>query len=269
VVGFKIGTSPQSPCFPQPNTISYRSIVTGLVSSPGNGIYTVSGLPVDPNFTEGVTLQVLWGDPNGPLMEDNLYHAIGSVPGTLAVTQNQLFSQNLVISGTNAVGPVAARLYEVIGNGQRSPENLSFNGPCGSLNLDNTLDGSTVARAPGTCPDSPLGAPECFWDDDVHNVSAQFACGAGNGATWAQLESQPSLSTTDCFDWPSLNLLTSTDEAVVCRAGGTYVDNQCPSTAPWKNHGQYMSCVSDAAQRFLGGLPYGGTCPRLGSKAAS
>ncbi len=264
VVGFKIGTALQSPCFPEHNTIAYRAIVTGLVSNPGNGIYTVSGLPTWTNFTEGVTLQILWADANGPLMEDNLYHAIGAVPGTLAVTQAELFSQNLAISGTNAVGPVSATLYEVIGNGQaNAPEALRFTGPCGTLNLDNSLDGSTVAKPAASCTFSPVAPPQCFWDDDVHNVSSQFACAAGNNATAAQLVSNPSVaSTTDCFDWPALNLLTSTDNAVVCTAGGVYVDNQCPVTADWRNHGEYVSCVAHAAERFLGGLPYGGSCPR-------
>jgi len=267
VVGFKIGTLTSSPCMPLDDTVSYRATVTGLVGNPGNGIYTVSGPPIDPeNFTEGVTLQILWSDPNGPLMEDNLYHAIGSVPGSLAVTHAvELFSQDLAISGTNAVGPVAATLYEVIGNGHADAvEALRFDGPCaGTINLDNSLDGSTVARAAATCPDSPVDPPQCFWDDDVHNVSAQFACAAGNGATSARLISNPAdAPTTDCIDWPALNLLTSTDEAVVCTAGGTYVDNHCPATAPWRNHGQYMVCVTHAAVRFLSGLPHGGTCPR-------
>ena len=262
VVGFKIGTAPQSPCFPQANTISYRSIVTGLVTSPGNGIYTVSGLPVDPNFSEGVTLQVLYADANGALMEDNLYHA--PPDGLLAVTQAELFSQDLAMAGTNAAGPVSATLYEVIGNGQADvTEALRFAGPCGTMNLDDTLDGSTVANAPETCPNSPVNPPQCFWDDDVHDVSPQFACAAGNGATLAQLTSNPAdAATNDCFDWPALNLLTSTDEAAVCAAGGTYVDNQCPAADPWRNHGQYLSCIAAAAERFLAGLPYGGSCPR-------
>lgn len=263
VVGFRIGTSPQSPCFPQHNTIAYRSIVTGLIPNPGNGVYTVSGLPVSPNFSEGVTLQILYGDPNGALMEDNLYHT--TTGGLLAVTQSELFSQNLAISGTNAAGPVSATLYEVIGNGQADgSEALRFNGPCGQANFDNTLDGSTVAKAAATCTSSPNDPPQCFWDDDVHNVSAQFACAAGNGATLASLTSNPvDAFTNDCFDWPALNLLTSTDQNAVCTAGGTYVDSQCPPTDPWKNHGQYVDCVSNAAIRFLGGLPFGGTCPRV------
>ncbi len=262
VVGFKIGHAFESPCFTQDNTISYRADVTGLISSPGNGIYTVSGLPVAPHFSEGVTLQILWADANGPLMEDNLYHAIGA--GPVAVTQADLFSQDLTISGTNATGPVSAKLYEVIGNGQSNGlEDLRFDGPCaGEIGLDDTLDGSTVAKAAETCTDSPVGAPECFWDDDVHDVSAQFACAAGNAATSASLVSPDVPRLNDCFDWPALSLLTSTDEAVVCAAGGTYVDHQCPAAAPWRNHGQYLSCVSEAAQRFLAGLPYGGSCPR-------
>jgi len=270
VTGFRIGTPVnETPCFPQAYTIAYRAIVTNLITPPGNGVYTVSGAPGGPDissdFTEGATLQILWSEPNGPLMEDNLYHAIaeGDLAGPVAVTRNQLFSQTMAIFGTNAAGPVSATLYEVIGNGQvNATENLLFDGPCpGDINLDNTLDGSTSSRAPGTCS-STIAGNQCFWDDDVVAASSQFACAAGNNATSADLISAPSESTNDCFDWDALNLLTSTDAAHVCSFCGIFVDNRCPPDGVWKNHGQYVSCVAHAAEDVLSGLPFDGTCPR-------
>src|SRR5207249_12057217 len=231
VAGLKIGSAAESPCFPQANTIAYRADVTSLVTSPGNGTYTVSGFPGGPNltsdFTEGATLQILWSNPNGPLREDNLYHAIGDGAATLAVTRAELFSQTLAITGTNSAGPVSATLYEVIGNGQtNATENLRFFAACspaGGHNFDNSLDGSTSHHAPNTCS-STVGT-ECFWDDDIHDVSADFACPAGNGATSASLVSNPAVTTTnDCFDWPALDLVTSTDEAHVAAFCGAFVD---------------------------------------------
>ncbi len=265
VSGLAIGAAPQSPCFPQTNSLAYRADVTSLVASPGNGAYTVSGFPGGADFSEGATLQILWSNPNGSLNEDNLYHALGIASGSLAVTQAELFSQNMAINGTNATGPVTATLFEVIGNGQTAPENLRFTAACspaGGHNFDNTLDGSTVAHAPSTC-DSAIPGNQCFWDDDAHDVSSDFACPAGNSAHTANLTSDPTVSTTvDCFDWPALNLLTSTDEATAIAACGTYVDNQCPTGDSYKNHGDYVSCVSHAAERFLSAVPLGGSCPR-------
>jgi hypothetical protein len=253
VTAFNIGRANEDPCFPQTNSIAWRANVTGLVTSPGNGVYTVSGFPGGTNFTEGVTLQILWAEPNAGLMADNLYHPAPN--GKLAVTQGDAFSQALVFAPTNAAGPVASRLMIVFGNGQTNgTENLRFDGSLpGDLNLDNTLDGSTVAKAPNTCA-STVGT-ECFWDDDMHNVSGQV----GNASAAAVISSTGG---SDCITWPAVSLTTSTDPATVCRFGGEYVDNQCPAALPWKNHGEYLSCVSEAAQRFLAGLPYGGTCPR-------
>jgi hypothetical protein len=254
VTAFRIGSANEDPCFNnQEATVAWRAVVTGLVASPGNGVYTVSEFPGGSHFTEGVTLQILWAEPNAPLMSDNLYHP-SPAGGKLAVTQGDLFSQNLTFAPTNAAGPVAARLLIVFGNGQIASENLRFDGaPSGDINLDDTLDGSTVAKSPGTCASTISN--QCFWDDDMHNVAPQLA----NGATSASISSTEG---SDCITWPAVSLTTSTDPAVVCQYGGIYVDNQCPPGNPWRNHGEYLSCVSDAAQRFLAGLPYGGTCPR-------
>ena len=265
VAGLKIGSAAESPCFPQANTIAYRADVTSLVTSPGNGVYTVSGFPggtgLSSDFTEGATLQILWSNPNGPLREDNLYHALGDGAATLAVTQGDAFSQTLSIFGTNSAGPVSATLYEVIGNGQNSgTENLRFTAACspvGGHNFDNSLDGSTSHRAPNTC-DSTIGT-QCFWDDDIHDVSSDFACPAGNAATSATLTSSGG---SDCIDWPALDLLTSTDEAHVAAACGAFVDTACPPTGTYQNHGEYVSCVAHAAEQVLSGLPLGGSCPR-------
>lgn len=264
IVGTNIGRAAETPCFPQPSTIAWKGDVTALVVSPGNGAYTAAGFPASggvsgTNYVEGVTLQILWKDPNGPLTEDVLYHT--GTNGLLAVTQANLFSQSLTGFQANASGPVTATLYEVIGNGQtNASENLRFDGcAAGEINLDNTLDGSTVARAPATCTASPVAPPECFWDDDVHDVSSQI----NNNCTTATLKSDPLQTTTnDCFDWDALNLLVSTDAARVCAEGGVEVDRQCPPGGVYKNHGEYLACVAHAAEVFLAGLPLGGTCPR-------
>ncbi len=263
IVGTNIGKAPQSPCFPQAATIAYKADVTALVPNPGNGAYAVAGFPTNPDFAEGATLQVLWTDPNGALTEDVLYHT--NTNGLLAVTRGEAFSQSLTGFQTNAAGAVTATLYEVIGNGQNNAgENLRFDGPCaGDVNLDNTLDGSTVAKAPNTCL-STIGT-QCFWDDDVQNVSAQYACPAGNSASTGALTSS---SAGDCFDWDALNLSVSTDNATAAAACGVYVDAQCPTGAAYNNHGDYVSCVAHAAETFLVGLPLGGTCPRAEIQSA-
>ncbi len=264
ITGTNIGKALETPCFPQSATIAYKADVTAFVASPGNGTYTVSGFPVSggtsaDNFSEGVTLQILWTDPNGALMEDVLYHT--GTGGLLAVTQGQLFDQDITGFMTNASGPVTATLYAVIGNGQvDGNEALRFDGPeAGDVNLDNTLDGSTVAVPPASCPSSPVNPPQCFWDDDVHDVSSQMS----NSAIQAALTSDSAVTpTNDCFDWVAINLLVSTDEERVCAEGGDYVDAQCPPGAEYKNHGAYLKCVAHAAEEFLAGLPYDGTCPR-------
>ena len=112
-----------------------------------------------------------------------------------------------------------------------------------------------MAFAAGTCPYSPVAAPQCFWDDDIWDVSAQLA----NGATTATLSSSEG---TDCLTWPALNLMVSTDEGRVCEEGGEYVDAICPEEGEYRNHGQYVSCVAQAAEMFLAGLPWEGSCPR-------
>lgn len=256
VTGANVGRADEGPCFPQANSIAWRADVTPLIAAPGNGAYTVSGFPGGDNFTEGATLQILWRDANGALKQDTLYHVHEN--GNLAVTQAEVFSQTMNFDQLNASGPVSSTFYTVFGNGQSNAlENLQFDGPlAGEISLDNTLDGSTVAHAPGTC-NSTIGT-ECFWDDDVHNVSAQM----GNGATSATFTSSGLSGGNDCFTWPAASLLNSTDEDTVCEAGGSYVDEQCPTDGEWRNHGEYVSCVSKAAQAFLSGLPYGGTCPR-------
>lgn len=263
VSGTNIGRAGETPCFPQAATIAWKADVTAFVASPGNGSYTVSGFPpsggMGSDFVEGATLQILWSDANGPLVEDVLYHT--GTNGLLAVTQSNLFSQTLAGFQANAAGPVTATLYEVIGNGQADAgEHLAFDGPAaGDINLNDTLDGSTVANAAATCPASPVNPPQCFWDDDVHDVSSQIP----NGATTATLLSDPAQAPTpDCFDWAALNLLVTTDEESVCDECGRNVDAVCPPTATYQNHGEYVSCVAHAAEAFLSGLPEGGTCPR-------
>lgn len=253
VTANNIGRANEGPCFLQPNSIAWRADVTSLVTAPGNGSYSVGGFPGGSDFTEGVTLQILWRDANGALVEDNLYHAGAS--GKLAVTQSNTFSQALNFSPTNASGPVSSTFYTVFGNGQTNgTENLRFDGlVTGDIDLDNTLDGSTVAYAPNTC-NSTYGT-QCFWDDDVHVVSAQMT----NSATSASITSSGG---SDCITWPAASLVNTVDPGTVCAAGGKYVDRQCPTTKSWKNHGEYVSCVAHAAEEFLSGLPYGGSCPR-------
>lgn len=269
ITGTNLGTAATTPCFPQTHTTAYRADVTSLVTSPGNGTYTVSGFAGGPNgpsdYTEGATLQIVWSNPNGSLMQDNVYHA--PTGGLLAVTHAEFFSQSMTTFPTNASGPVSATLLEVIGNGQAdAPENLRFNGPCspaGGDNFDNSLDGSTSEHAAATCFGGAIDSPQCFWDDDVLNVNSDFACPAGNAATSASLVSDPAVSSTsDCFDWDSLNLLTSTDNATACSVCGAYVDTVCPTNGTYSNHGDYVSCVAHAAETVLAGLPSGGSCPR-------
>ena len=94
-----------------------------------------------------------------------------------------------------------------------------------------------------------------FWYQDIWDVSAQLT----NGATTATLSSSEG---TDCLTWSALNLMVSTDEERVCEEGGEYVDAVCPEQGEYRNHGQYVSCVAQAAEVFLAGLPWEGSCPR-------
>jgi hypothetical protein len=226
----------------------------------------VSGFPGGANFTEGVTLQILYADAGGPLMEDNLYH--GSTNGALAVTASNWFMQMNFGTEmrTNAAATVRASLYPVVGNGQAGGrETLVRHGPCGTARMFDLFAGNTTAKAANTCQ-STMGT-ECFWDDGVVNYDSVYACAAGNASSfWCLMNPTAADYTpprpTDCLTYVAMAFLNSTDEARVCGQAGKFADQACPTAGPWKNHGEYVSCVAHAADEFLAGLPEGGSCPR-------
>lgn len=258
VLGVKMGTAAISPCFPQENTLAWKADVTALVASPGNGVYTVAGFPggnqiseAANTWTEGVTLQVMWTtDDDTPLRWINSYEAPPGA-GNLVVTTLPGDTVGQVLGGFTASAlPTSGKLYEVIGNGQVGPgaadEDLSVSGGGGTVFFNNTLDGSTVAKAPNTCSYTDLPVTECYWDDDVQDISGAIA--AGNTSVTFRYE-----SVGDCHDFPALAVSVKSNVAFAdyCAAGGAFVDEQCPAGGDWKNHGEYVSCVAHAANTYL------------------
>lgn len=265
VSGSNVGRSAASPCFPQSAALAWWADVKALLTAPGNGLYSLSGFPGGGNFTEGVTLQILYGDANGPLMEDNMYRA--NPNEALAVTASNWFMQMQIGKEvrTNATGPVSVSLYPVVGNGQTNGrETLVRHGPCAALADNNIFAGNTTAKPANSCQ-STMGT-ECYWDDGVLNFDSAYACPKGNSSSfWCFMNPWPSYvppRPTDCLTYVAMAVLNSTDEARVCEQAGKFADEECPVAATWKNHGEYVSCVAHAAEKFLAGLPEGGTCPR-------
>lgn len=250
IAGTQIGFSPgRTPCFPQSNTVAWKSDVTSLVS--GDGTYTVSGFPGGnqiggANFAEGASLEIVYSDPSSPLNTVVVYEG-------LAVTNSggDTLTQTLDAFLANASGPVSATWFPVIGNGQRASETITFDGSLASIDFSNDLllDGSTSSRPAGSCSyTDAAGNTECYWDDDHPDVSAAIA----NGDTSATVNHT---HTSDCHTFVAMELVVSADAAAVCPAGGVAVDAACPPTASYKNHGEYVSCVAHAAEAFLAGLP--------------
>jgi hypothetical protein len=247
ITGVKIGfVAGESPCFPQANTMGWKADVTSLVA--GNGAYTVGGFPggnaiTGANFTEGATLAVLYDDKSSTLRRLVEYEG-------MAVTNSggEVVSQALM--GFTAGGaPVQATWYPVTGNGQAAADTLGF----GSLNLGSTiLDGSTAAKAAGTCSYTDSGTTECYWDDDNVNVSAAFV----GGETSVTVVGGVPEAGGDCHSWLAMQLIVTTPPAQFqdfCAAGGAYADAQCPPGGTYKNHGAYLSCVAQAAEAYLAG----------------
>ena len=261
VTGTKIGTAATTPCFSQTNTIAWTADVTALVPSPGNGSYTVSSFPggnalAGPNFTEGVTLQILWGDPfSSTVREAALYH-LNAGTGGLPVTTlpGDTFSQS--VDSFVAAAPGNGRLFPVIGNGQsNATETYSVAGSGPPINLNNTLDGSTTAKAAGTCSYTDNGTTECYWDDDVVPLDTTL-----NGGDTSVTMSYATV--TDCHDFVAVSVAVDASSDRVCQQCGVFVDAQCPPDGEYNNHGDYVSCVAHAAEACLAGLPTGGSCPR-------
>jgi len=260
ILGTKIATSGDTPCFPQENTLAYRADVTALVPSPGNGTYTVSGFPggnaigsvaVDPapNFTEGTTLQIMWSNESTTFRQIASYEASGA--GILPVSlSGDTLTQTLGNFLTNAAGAVSGKLYEVVGNGQNlgSSELVDVDG---LVNLNDTLDGSSAGTPAETCSYTDSAQNDCFWDDDAPDISAALT-NADTSVTYNYTQ------TVDCHDFPALVVSVSTDLTFgdYCEDGGAFVDAQCPAAGPlgggtWANHGDYVSCVSEAANAYL------------------
>lgn len=243
-IGFSAG---RTPCFPQTNTVAWKSDVTSLVT--GNGTYTVAGLPGGnqiggQNFAEGASLEIIYTDPGAPLNTVVVYEGL-----TVTNSGGDTVTQTLDAFLANAFGPVSATWFPVIGNGQLAPETLTFDGSLASINFSNDLllDGGTSEIPANACRYTDSAQTDCFWDDDHPDVSAAIA----NGDTSATVRYA---LTGDCHSFVAMELVVSADVAAVCPAGGAAVDVACPPTATYKNHGEYVSCVAHAAEAFLGEL---------------
>lgn len=252
VTGTVMAYANTTACFTQLYTIAWKADVTSLVLNPGNGTYSVAGFPggnalTGSNFTEGATLQILWTEPNAPLRDVVVYET-GS-PLAVSNGPGQSLTQNIAGFTASSSGPASGTLYEVIGNGQAdATENLSVTGPGGTVNLNNTLDGSTSEFAAGSCSYTDVSTNQCFWDDDTPDISGAL----NNGATSVTMYYQMAGAFQDCHDFSGVAVSISTDDAAVCQAGIDYVDTACPPAASYRNHGDYLSCVAHAAEQFLG-----------------
>lgn len=245
-VGFSAG---RTPCFPQANTFAWKKDVTSLVSSPGNGTYTLTGFPggnqiAGDDFAEGVSLHIVFSDPSLSAKQIVVFEGLA-----VTVDVGDTVSQSLTGFKANASGPVTATWFPVIGNGQQAAETISFDGSAGSIDFSNDLllDGGTSEIPANGCTYTDSGQMDCFWDDDKPDVSAAI----GNGDTTAAVNYT---LTGDCHTFVSMQLVVSTDAAGVCLEGGAVVDAACPPGAPYKNHGAYVSCVAHAAEAFLASL---------------
>jgi hypothetical protein len=248
VSGEMVGFAEETPCFTQANTVAWTADVTALVASPGNGTYPVSGFPGDnnlagANFTEGVSLVITYSDPASAAT------AVVSYEG-LAVTNVIGETLHQTLQGFTAGGTVSATWIPIVGNGQvfgAADELLGFTAGAGTVNLDASLDGGTVAFAAGTCSYLDSVSTQCFWDDDMHDVSA--ALSPGDLSADVNYESGG-----DCHSFVAMDLTVSVDDAGICAITGEQVDAVCPSTDMWRNHGEYVSCVAHAAEESLAGL---------------
>jgi hypothetical protein len=246
-IGFSVG---RTPCFPQANTFAWKADVTSLVSSPGNGTYTLSGFPggnelFGEDLTEGVTLNIIYSDPTLPPKILVGYEG-------LAVTNEIGDTLTQSISGfqTNILGPVSATWYPVIGNGQVSHETITFDGSLASIDFsaDQLLDGGTSEIPSNGCSYTDFPQTDCFWDDDRPDVSSTI----DNNDTAATVNYS---LTADCHSFVAMHLLVSTDADGVCLKGGEFVDAACPPVSTlYLNHGDYVSCVAHAAETFLAPL---------------
>ncbi|MCU0988119.1 MAG: DUF3344 domain-containing protein [Xanthomonadales bacterium] len=249
VSGDMVGFAPETPCFTQANTVAWTADVTGLVTDPGNGVYAVSGFPGSNNiaggdFTEGVSLVVTYADAASTAK------AVVSYEG-LAVTNGIGETLHQTLEGFTAGGAVSATWIPVVGNGQvigESDELLEFVGGAGAVNFDGSLDGGTGAFAAGTCSYlDQVGNTQCYWDDDLHDVSAAVS----PGDVFADVNYELAV---DCHSFVAMDLAVSVDDAGACGIAGEQVDAACPPTDMWKNHGEYVSCVAHATEEALAGL---------------
>lgn len=248
ISGEMVGFAPETPCFPQANTVAWTADVTGLVADPGNGVYGVSGFPGDnnlngPNFTEGVSLVITYADPTSAARTIVTYEGL-AVTNAIGETLHQ------TLQGFEAGGAVSATWIPVVGNGQvfvAGEEMLEFAAGAGVLNFDGSLDGGTGAFAAGSCAYLDTAGTNCYWDDDNHDVSAAF----NPGDLFADVNYTMG---GDCHSFVAMDLAVSVDDAGICAITGDAVDALCPPTDIWRNHGEYVSCVAHAAEESLAGL---------------
>lgn len=248
VSGEMVGFAPETPCFAQANTVAWTADVSSLVANPGNGVYAVAGFPGDNNFdggdfTEGVSLVVTYADPSSTAK------AVVSYEG-LAVTNAAGDTLHQRLEGFAVGATASATWIPIVGNGQivgPSDELLEFVGGAGALNLDDSLDGSTRAFAPETCSYLDTANTSCYWDDDMHDVSAALS----PGDIFADVNYEV---VGDCHSFVAMDLAVSVDDAGACDIAGVQVDAACPPTDMWRNHGEYVSCVAHATEALLAGL---------------
>ncbi len=155
-------------CWGDSNTIGFAADVTDLVA--GNAVYAITD-PVngvvreDSNpvgtlpYTDGATLVVFYGGPgfDDQVLSDFTYSAESGGDNVRNLT------------GINSIGG-AATLYIAGPDGQNNGGERVLITGAGTLNFDNSWDGSD----PQEGPDFTIGN---LWDTDIHNVTAIVPAG--------------------------------------------------------------------------------------------
>ncbi len=186
ITGTKTGTN-EDTCWGRTNSHGYRADVTSLV--PGNGTYSITGVASGGAIlAQGASLVVIYTNPLELTRDIVLYDGNDVVNAFGETITNTL-------GGFTAAAPVSAKTTFIVGDGQTFTEQVRFTGSQGTLNFDNSLQGS----------DGPL------WDTDSHDVSSVIAGGDTSATAFIGIPSP----FNDCLMWVAqvLSVTTTPPEA--------------------------------------------------------